>query len=183
MLFNSPTTSAYPWSTVETDYGFQFTPFSCSRNVGCCAGATPITYEVCTNADGTGKLASNLYSFTDASNGQKVMNIVDRSTIDLTGTVYYIYASNKDTSPQSLFTSAAHVVSAPIRWKVECGPESVVAEEGTWPAGYTRQQSVPINDGSGITTEFKLPTYLLKEYSNTANSISLCPVISIHVTD
>ena len=37
---------------------------------------------------------SSAYSITDSADGtKKVLNILDRSVIDLTGKVYYIYAS------------------------------------------------------------------------------------------
>jgi len=36
-------TVAWPWSTTETSYGYQFTPFVCSTGTKCCS---TITYEL-----------------------------------------------------------------------------------------------------------------------------------------
>jgi hypothetical protein len=92
-------TAVWPWSTTETDYGFQFDAFTCS-NPNCC---TTITYELATdNTNGASPtlVSPTLYTWTEnVASTKKILNIIDRNTIDLTGTVYYIYASNKDTVP------------------------------------------------------------------------------------
>jgi len=84
--------AVYPWSTIETEYGFQFIPFSCSRNPGCCPY---ISYQLSTTNGAIPTLvADSLYSITLSSDGtKKVLNILDRTAINAAGTVYYIYAT------------------------------------------------------------------------------------------
>ena len=141
------TDAVYPWSTNETDYGFHFTPFKCTKNFACCPN---ITYALSTTNEGDPTLVdSSAYSFTNSSDGtKKVLNILDRAVLDINGTVYYIYASsrlehektNYDVSiadyQSDLYESVVSIYSGPIRWKVICGPHSVQIEEGAWPAGY-----------------------------------------------
>ena len=73
--------------------------------------------------------------------------------------------------------------SGPIRWRVICGPESVHIEEGVWPSDYTATQCVPLNDLHSITSEFKMPTFLLKEFKNHKKTITSCPVTGVLVIE